>query len=52
MAKVLKAKQSDAERYCTDQLNNVSTITQACSLTVEDLEDQGSNPSRDGKFFK
>ncbi|KAG5626977.1 hypothetical protein H5410_012195 [Solanum commersonii] len=48
-AKISKAKQSDAERYCIDQFNYVSTTTQGCSLTVEEvyenMEDQASNPA-------
>lgn len=48
-AKISKAKQSDAERYCIDQFNYVSTTTQGCSLTVkevyENMEDQASNPA-------
>lgn len=51
-AKVLKAKQSEAERYCIDQFNYVSITTQRCSLTVEEayenMEGQASNPA-DGK---
>lgn len=52
-AKVLKAKQSNAERNCIDQFNYVSTTTQGCSLKVEEvfenMEDQALNPAETEK---